>query len=188
MLECYYIVSIYHKKDITDTNVLNTIYNSSIAVFSNKFTKTELSATLDTNDLDVYVTVIGVIQLGNKQEERVLYDFTEPIELPKKYEVKAEKEHVNDKISSLDKTNDNSLFEIEISDGISTKESNYSIDIAIELYYDIPTYKNDTHLHILSRRVSTIKRSVVVQCEDAKEKEIMISLIIPLMSQFYYLL
>ena len=181
--ECAYIIAIYHKKDITDTNI-NTIYNSSIAIFSDKITKTQTSITLNTDDYEVYVTVIGVISIGENKEERVVYDFVEPIELPKKYDIKTEKEYVNDKLSSLDmkntyrlkkRTTNSSLFEIEISDGINVKQTTYSIDIALELYYDTPTYANDTHFKFISDIVSKGKRIALVKCDDAKEEEIMIS-------------
>ena len=156
--ECAYIIAIYHKKDITDTNILNTIYNSSIAIFSDKITKTQTSITLNTDDYEVYVTVIGVISI----EERVVYDFVEPIELPKKYDIKTEKEYVNDKLSSLDmkntyrlkkRTTNSSLFEIEISDGINVKQTTYSIDIARS---SATQWKKESELRLLN--VMMLKR------------------------------
>ena len=73
------------------------------------------------------------------------------------------------------RTTNSSLFEIEISDGINVKQTTYSIDIALELYYDTPTYANDTHFKFISDIVSKGKRIALVKCDDAKEEEIMIS-------------
>ena len=177
------ISSLFITKKISQIQIF-LIYNSSIAIFSDKITKTQTSITLNTDDYEVYVTVIGIISIGEHKEERVVYDFVEPVELPKKYDIKTEKEYVNDKLSSLymkntyrlkKRTTNSSLFEIEISDGISVKQTTYSIDMAVELYYDTPTYANDTHLKIISDTVSKGKRIALVQCDDVKEEEIMIS-------------
>ena len=162
---CVYLLRAYYMNEISDINLINTIYPSSALAFYSKNITVIINSTsftysfpIPAEKYQIYFSIVGIINdefIGYSIGKNEDYPFTKPKE-------KSYNHYTMSDINQIDTylliNEDNSdLFEIEYYGDIS----NYSLQYSIEAFTFYPTYKNGTQLSITSSKLNHTGKNVI---------------------------